>query len=238
MRKEIEQVRSLVSNIEGWLTDKEGELLYDLAKARTNGGCIVEIGSWKGRSTIWLATGSKDGRKFKIYSIDPHTGSSEHKAGGNEVSTFDEFMNNIKRAGCEDIIIPLVMTSEDAASQFNNSVELLFIDGSHEYDNVKADIELWVPKLMNGGTVALHDTIIREGVNRAVKELILKSKHFNKIGFIDSITFAQKTACNTWIDRVRNSYIILIKDIYAVARRLRLLKPFKSIGKKMVRKLQ
>ncbi len=68
-----EEVQKLAAPIKGWLKDKEGQLLYDLAKNCTGKGVIVEIGSWKGKSTTWLAHGSKEGNKVRVYAIDPHT---------------------------------------------------------------------------------------------------------------------------------------------------------------------
>ena len=70
-------LKELIQHIDGWLTDEEAKLLYKLAKNCK--GVIVEIGSWKGKSTICMAKGSKAGNNVKIYAIDPHVGSSEHK---------------------------------------------------------------------------------------------------------------------------------------------------------------
>ncbi len=119
------------------VTEREGKFLYTLAKKCKGSGVIVEIGSWKGRSTIYLAKGSKAGNSVRVYAIDPHTGSSEHKEKFGEVWTFDEFVKNIKSAGVDDIVTPIVKTSEEAAKEFDRPVELIFIDGAHEYEFVK-----------------------------------------------------------------------------------------------------
>ena len=74
----IDEIKSLTAGIEGWLTDDEGELLFKLARACAGRGGIVEIGSWKGKSTIWLGRGSMAGNRAKVWAIDPHTGSDEH----------------------------------------------------------------------------------------------------------------------------------------------------------------
>jgi hypothetical protein len=66
---EIDEIKKLVFKINGWLTDKEGELLYNLAKNCTGKGVIVEIGSWKGKSTIWLGKGSKAGKKLRFMQL-------------------------------------------------------------------------------------------------------------------------------------------------------------------------
>src|ERR1041385_9078450 len=100
------QTKAQVDTVEGWLNEAEGRLLYRLARACSGKGVIVEIGSWKGKSTIQLANGSHDGRRIKIHAVDPHTGSPEHQSGTPGVWTFDEFQRNIKAAGVRDVVVP------------------------------------------------------------------------------------------------------------------------------------
>jgi predicted O-methyltransferase YrrM len=76
MDSRIEETRRAAKDVPGWLTDAEGELLFNLAKSCSGKGVIVEIGSWKGKSTIWMARGSQAGHGVKIYAIDPHEGDS------------------------------------------------------------------------------------------------------------------------------------------------------------------
>src|SRR6266850_1610424 len=128
---QLEKVRIAAGKVDGWLDYGEGETLYRLAKQCQGRGAIVEVGSWKGKSTIWLAGGSEEGSKTKITAIDPHIGSAEHQSESGSVWTFDEFQANLRMAGIERLVIPLVKTSEDAARAFKNSVELVFIDGAH-----------------------------------------------------------------------------------------------------------
>jgi len=92
----LEETNKLTQKIDGWLTENEGRLLYRLAKNCRGHGAIVEIGSWKGRSTVWLGKGSMRGSRTKIYAIDPHIGSSEHQEENGEVWTFEEFKQNIR----------------------------------------------------------------------------------------------------------------------------------------------
>jgi len=206
---DIEEIKKITNKVDGWLTDNEGALLYNLAKKCTGKGVIVEIGSWKGKSTILLAKGSKDGNKTKIYAIDHHTGSSEHRLNGNKVWTFDDFKNNIKNAQVDDIIIPIVKTSEQAAKDFNMPVELLFIDGAHEYEFVKQDFELWFPRLINKGIIAFHDTTEWPGPKKVVEESIRNSKYFKNINLIDSITYAQKNQLPK--ERFRDKFLLFFK---------------------------
>jgi len=114
INNDIKSIKEFTNKIHGWLTDREGEFLYKIAKKCSGQGVIVEIGSWKGKSTIWLGKGSIAGNNVKVYAIDPHTGSSEHKKSGKGVWTFEKFKENIKDAGVNDVIISIVETSEKA----------------------------------------------------------------------------------------------------------------------------
>jgi len=156
----IQEIKNIVGKVGGYLTDKEGELLYSLAKNCKGKGVIVEIGSYKGKSTIWLSRGSKAGNKIKVYAIDPHRGSPElrEKIQG-KIWSYEEFKNNIEKAKVSDIIIPIITTSEEAAKYFEEPVELIFIDGNHSYDHIRLDFKLWFPKVVDCGFMAFHGTI-------------------------------------------------------------------------------
>ncbi len=213
-------VKKLVSTVDGWLSTREGKLLYTLANKCKGKGAIVEIGSWKGKSTIWLANGSKLAGNSKIHAIDPHVGSSEHNTPEQQVWTFDQFKANIEKAGVADHIVPLIMTSEKAAQDFDKPVELIFIDGAHEYEYVKQDFELWFPKVIPGGVMAFHDTVGWDGPKKVVKDLVYNSKHFKKAWFVDSITYAQKVDKNSGLDRLKNKGALLLKDSLETSKNL------------------
>jgi len=180
--------------IEGWLKKEEGELLHGLAKECTGEGTIVEIGSWKGKSTVCLATGSQRGNRVKVYAIDPHTGSAQTEELVGEQWTYPDFMNNINKAGVEDIVVPLVMTSEEAARDFDEPVELIFVDGDHDYEMVQLDFQLWFPKLIIGGTMAFHDTEGWPGPEKVAEECLRDSVHFANYTVVDSLAFATKVS--------------------------------------------
>jgi len=185
-----EKISPLFLATEGFLSPEEGEFLYRRARACPGQGAIVEIGSWKGRSTVCLAAGAREG--IKIYAIDPHSGSSEHKQQMGIVNTLDEFKNNIKKAGVDREVVPLVQTSEQAALVWQGPIELLFIDGAHEYELVKQDFELWSPFLNEGGTIAFHDSVDWSGPKRLVRDEIFLKSHYAEVGVIGSITYAKK----------------------------------------------
>jgi len=202
------------AEIEGWLGENEGKLLYELARKCTGKGVIVEIGSWKGKSTIHLAKGSKAGKNIRVYAIDPHTGSKIQKEKFGKLWTFNEFKNNIMNAGLSDIVTPLVKTSEEAAREFKEPVELVFIDGDHDYEMVKLDFELWCPKLVEGGIIACHDTTNWPGPKKAAEKFIYKSGNFKNIGLVGSITYAEKSDVFSPVDKLRNSFVFLLKRFY------------------------
>lgn len=234
MKIEVEAIKELTSRVDGWLGDGEGRLLYTLAKNCPSNNVIVEIGSWKGKSTIWLGKGSQAGHNVKVYAIDPHVGSEEHAKDGKEVWTFDEFKKNIEGAQVDDVIVPIVKTSKDAVTDIVEPVGLVFIDGAHDYESVKLDFELWSPKIVDGGIVVFHDTDW-PGVRKVVKDLVCKSRSFGNAGFETSIIFAQKVRKNTLKDRAFNRYVPLMRELTQYAWGLNLPKPVKAVGKKILK---
>lgn len=236
---EIAIVKEAASKAEGWLADAQGKFLYNAAKNCQGRGVIVEIGSWKGKSTIWLAKGSKAGRNVKIYSVDPHTGASSYRERYGEVWTFEEFKQNIKLANVEDVVVPVIKTSKDAARDWDGkSIELLWIDGEHEYEMVKLDFELWYPYLIEGGTIAFHDTIGWPGPQRVVKDKIYKSHNFKDVGFIGSLTYARKVRQNSLAERLRNRWVLLLKDVYYLGSGLHLPQPIRKLARRIVSLMQ
>ncbi len=136
-----------VDRIGGWLTPGESDLLFEKARACPAGTVIVEIGSYKGRSTIRLAEGSRAGAGVPVYAIDPHVQGSKQA-----------FFENIERAGVADLVVPVVARSDDAVRDWKHPIGLLFIDGAHELPFVERDFTAWFPHVIEGGVVALHDT--------------------------------------------------------------------------------
>jgi len=198
--------------IEGWLTAKEGNVLYELAKNCSVDGVIVEVGSWKGKSTICLAKGSIAGNRMKIFAVDPHTGSAEHRKHGT-VNTLAEFKRNIRQAEVQHIITPLVMTSEQAAEKFPMPVGLLFVDGSHDYADVKKDFDCWISRVIPNGIVAFHDSVKWSGVRKVVDELVYNSNRFRHIRLINSMTIAEKVYGNNFCERMQNRTGLLQKKV-------------------------
>ena len=198
------RVKPLIADVPGWLTEEEGEALYDLARACTGRGVIVEIGSWKGKSTVCLGLGSKVGAAIPVYAVDPH---ADYR--------FGDFKANVERAGIADLVRPVASLSQAAADGFEEPIELLFVDGSHQYDLVLEDFEKWVPKVVEGGWVAFHDTTWTPGPRKVVGQAIYRSRRFKDVEFVvGSMTVARKVPANALRDRVRSRYVLGVKTAF------------------------
>ncbi len=179
----------LTSEIGGWLGHEEGRLLYELAASADPAGCIVEIGSWHGRSTIWLAAGAAAGRGARVVAIDPHSGTPLRAEGE---TTEPVLRANLERARLRDRVEVVVGTSESVAVGWSRPISLLWIDGDHEYESVRRDLALWEPHLLPGGFVALHDTFVWEGPERVVRESLIWSRRYAGFRHAETTTAARR----------------------------------------------
>lgn len=205
------EIADMARGIEGWLFEAETVLLYELARKADPKGVIVEIGSWKGKSSVCMAKGAEAGTKVKIYAIDPHIGSEEHQAGGKKVWTFDIFKENIKRMGVENGVEAIVNTSVAAAKDFDKPVSMIFIDGAHDFDSVKEDFLTWFPKVIEGGVIAFHDCSWCEGPRRCVREALFRNPHIRDAKFVRSIAYGVKTEHQTSGERLGNYFRLAVK---------------------------
>jgi predicted O-methyltransferase YrrM len=201
----LERARAAADTVEGWLTAAEGELLFRLAASCPSGGTIVEIGSWKGKSTTWLAGGAGPASGIRIFAIDPH----EPYLADPQADSLRDFRANLERLGLAALVTPIVARSQAAALSFDRPIDVLFIDGDHEEAPFMADVALWIPKVRAGGSVALHDVRNREwpGVSRALSRLLWTSVTLTDIRFADSIAAMNIVARNTLRDRLRNRWL-------------------------------
>lgn len=212
----IDEVEQLVSGVEGWLSGIEGRLLYEFARHVNPAAAVVEIGSWKGKSTIWLAAGAKAGLRARVFAVDPHEGSSLHS--GSE-STEGVLRRNLQAAGVSDDVEVLVMSSEVAEERWQGPIGLLWIDGDHEYEGVRRDFELWEKHLVEGAIVALHDTVFWDGPRRVVSEFLERLPRYSALGHADDITYATKRLQPTMRQRLRKRLEIVDLHLYGVRTR-------------------
>ena len=183
------------NNIQGW-ADGIDSLYQQMVKSVPNGEMVftgegfapsstrpyhfVEIGTWKGKSAAFMAVEIiNSGKDIKFDCVDTWQGSEEHQEGqANEDSDvinnrlFEVFTDNMKPV--EGYYNPIRATSLEAASLYEDgSLDFVFIDASHDYENVKADIAAWAPKVRPGGYLAGHDfnpATPNNDVERAVLE--------------------------------------------------------------------
>jgi MMP 1-O-methyltransferase len=173
------ELASALDGVEGFLSPDEPQFLHDLAAQVPPGQCIVEIGSYRGRSTIALALGAQDG--VIVYAVDPH---EEHVAGGYPFGMADNaaFMKNVSQAGVGHKIRVWNMSSKLANHAWQQThwngrycdptIGLLWIDGAHEYETVNSDTAHWCIYVPTGGLLALHDsTGTWEGPTKVADEL-------------------------------------------------------------------
>jgi hypothetical protein len=142
---------------EGWFTYPR--LYRELVEKIPQNGIFVELGSWKGKSISYFAVEVINSNKnIKIYAIDTWLGSDEHSQDPwiKSEKLYELFLANISKVS--SVVTPIRGDSCLSAAKFeNNSVDAIFIDACHEYENVKADIKAWLPKIKKGGIMSGHD---------------------------------------------------------------------------------
>ena len=164
-------IKSKINNSNVWnifthTTEEERILLYKISSQLSNYSNIVEIGSYLGASTCFLAAGCshKGGR---VYAVD--TWENQAMSEGLR-DTYQEFLQNT--TDYKNNINPIRSFSVDAAQNFSQPVDLLFVDGDHSYEGVMADLKAWIPKLKPKAWLLLHDIGWAEGVNQAIREVV------------------------------------------------------------------
>jgi hypothetical protein len=151
-----------LKSIRGALAPEQGQRLRELA-AEVKEGAIIEVGSWRGRSTYALSLGSREGNQAPIFAIDPHeafTGIFGGEFGPQDRAAF--YRNMLKTGSWENVRL-INLSSEIVTPGWTLPVGMLWIDGDHSYEGVKRDYECWVPFLLPGAPLVLDDTIHPEG---------------------------------------------------------------------------
>jgi predicted O-methyltransferase YrrM len=150
--RRFRQIWPLIEPIEGFLMQEEAHWLFDAAMGLPDTSNLVEIGSYKGRSTCALALGCHGTNKH-VLAIDPFDGGPDLP----KADSLPEFMQNVRRCGVLEQVEPIVGCSLDVCKDWNKPIQLLFIDGSHKYEDVLADFAGFYPHVVPGGMVAFHD---------------------------------------------------------------------------------
>ncbi|MGD2009632.1 MAG: class I SAM-dependent methyltransferase [Desulfobacterales bacterium] len=159
---------ALLQDVKGFLDDEEGRRIYTLALEVSGRGPCLEIGSYCGKSTLYLGAACRESGSI-LFSVDHHRGSEEQQPGeeyfdpelwdprSRSVDTLPAFRHTIARAGLEAFVVPMVCPSEVAARAWATPLSLIFIDGGHAEETVRADYLVWSNHLIPGGYLLFHD---------------------------------------------------------------------------------
>jgi predicted O-methyltransferase YrrM len=158
----------LIQEVKGFLDEEEGLFLFQTAKEAGGLGPCLEIGSYCGKSSIYLGLGCK-AHQGVLFSIDHHRGSEEQQPGeqyfdpdlmnpvSGRIDTFPFFRRTIEKAGLEETIIPMVCESALAARGWSTPLSLVFIDGGHSFESAYQDYQNWARHILPGGYLLIHD---------------------------------------------------------------------------------
>ena len=196
-----------INKVKGFLDTIEGEALYSYTKKYTKEGDALEIGSYCGKSAVYIGSAVKENNQ-KLYSIDHHKGSEEQQPGeeffdadllnkeGNGIDTLPYFLNTINSSKLKKIVIPVISSSEEAYQDLKINFSMIFIDGGHSEEAAQNDYRLWSRRLNPGGLLAIHDVFPnpKDG-GRPPYNIYLKaieSGHFEEIEMIKSLSLLRK----------------------------------------------
>jgi hypothetical protein len=191
----------LSRQIQGWLTDGEADQLFKLARDFTphSDPVVVELGSWKGKSSVMLAGGLVGKQNPQLFCVDPF-GCDENAEYQQKYyaalleedrrSTEVTFRHNMKVCGVDSIARQVKGYSFDIVRTWTRPIDVLFIDASHEYSAVLRDFETWLEFLKQGGVIAFHDANGKwPGPTRVVQEELQPPK-FGPVNAVGTLAWA------------------------------------------------
>ena len=157
-----------LSSVKGFLSEEEGEKLYRLALESSKKAPILELGSYCGKSTIYIGSAVKENKSL-LYAVDHHRGSEEHQVGEeyhdpdlydaavDALDSLPALRTNLRSFGLEESVVPIVGSSEMVGRFWNINLSMVFIDGGHSLESALADYRIWSCRLISGGYLAIHD---------------------------------------------------------------------------------
>jgi predicted O-methyltransferase YrrM len=161
-------LRAAAESARGFMPTDEGLALHEAALTVPVDGPWLEIGSYCGKSAVYLGAAARQ-RTTVLFSLDHHRGSEENQPGWEwhepdlvdpavgRIDTLPHFRRTIHDAGLEGTVVAVVGDSPAVASRWATPLALLFIDGGHGSDPAHRDYEGWVPRVLLGGYLAIHD---------------------------------------------------------------------------------
>lgn len=157
-----------INSVKGFLDGEEGAALYRHALGVAETGPLLEVGSYCGKSTVYLGAACKQVGSV-LFAVDHHRGSEEHQLGEEyhdvtlydtefgKMDSFREFRQTLARAQLEDTVVPIVASSALAARTWTTPLAMVFIDGGHSMQAALTDFHSWSNHIMRGGVLAIHD---------------------------------------------------------------------------------
>tara|TARA_B100000482_G_scaffold190113_1_gene172748 strand:- start:1130 stop:1732 length:603 start_codon:yes stop_codon:yes gene_type:complete len=192
-------------DIKGFMPEHEGKALYKWARKFSEYGPLLEIGTYCGKSSMFLSEGAQANNQY-VYTIDHHMGSEEHQVNEEyfDIEIFDElskrinsfplFLKNINNFGIKNIV-PIVNESSLVAESWNSPLAMVFIDGGHSLETAMNDFISWHEKIISGGALVIHDIFENpEDGGQAPYEVYMHAlkNGFNDFDRIDTIVCLKK----------------------------------------------
>lgn len=180
----------VVGHVPGPITLAEADFIRHQAR-QVRRGVIIEVGSYRGKSTVALSIGSNEGSGAAVYAFDPHEEFQGVFGGIFGPEDRGAFYRNMLSTGAYRNVRLVNLSSEVVAPGWDKEVGLLWIDGDHRYEGVKRDFEMWRPHLVPGAVVAFDDTN-RGGPERLVDELL--SDNWTLVRTVGKVRAIRRTA--------------------------------------------
>jgi len=193
--------------VKGFLEKQEAESLYQFAKKYSSLGPCLEIGSYCGKSAVYLGAAVKENNQI-LYSIDHHKGSEEQQPGeeffdldlldetGKGINTLPFFLETLDKADLRDNVVPIVSTSLEASEVWSEPLAMVFIDGGHSDQAANDDYDVWHPHIIQGGLLAIHDVFPNpEDGGRPPFYIYTKAKEsglFKEVDMINSLALLER----------------------------------------------
>ena len=194
-------------SVKGFLSPEEGAALADAARQAGALGPVLEIGSYCGRSALYLGPAARAAGAV-LYALDHHRGSEENQPGqawhdpdlldahSGRVDSLPRFRRNIAAAGLEDCVIALIGPSATIARHWRTPLGMVFIDGGHTMKAALADYRGWASKLLPGGVLAIHDVFPnpQDGGRPPfeIYQMALASGLFEPTGLVQSLALLRR----------------------------------------------
>ena len=204
----VDEALAAAGGVDGWMSEDQMAELHRAASATVPGERIVEIGSFRGRSTIVLAGSAPAG--VEVVAIDPHAGNDR---GPQEIEGFAaeadddhrRFLDNLAGAGVIDRVRHVRRFSDQAHGDVEGEIEVLLIDGAHRYGPARRDIHDWGARVAPGGTLLIHDSFSSVGVTLAIGRELVAGRRFRYVGRVRSLAVYHADLDGTLASRVANA---------------------------------